>query len=173
MWNKFAYRVIFSYDMCTTSRKSAMLLRSTAFHWNSHPWRCSSWKRSKRRKDRKILEKKNFNFSNRKLKINGNPWNLIFNVKKNVISSSPMLMGRRYTKLDIIRWTDNIQRKEKRMYTRHEYKRYPVTLTYTCTKSYRKRMVYIGVCACAESRARIDKYVREHTCIDTERPKGK
>lgn len=59
------------------------------------------------------------------------------------------------------------------MYTRHEYKRYPVTLTYTCTKNYRKRMEYIGVCACAESRTRIDKYVREHTSIDTERPKGK
>lgn len=61
------------------------------------------------------------------------------------------------------------------MYTRHEYKRYPVTLTYTCTKSDRKRVEYIGVCvcACAESRTRIDKYVHKHTCIGTERPKGK
>lgn len=59
------------------------------------------------------------------------------------------------------------------MYTRHEYKRYPVTLTYAYTKNYRKRMGYIGVRTCAESRTGIDKYVREHTCIDTERPKGK
>ena len=46
------------------------------------------------------------------------------------------------------------------MYTRYGYKRYPVTLTYTCTKNGRKRTGQIGVCARAEGSTRIDKYTR-------------
>lgn len=50
------------------------------------------------------------------------------------------------------------------MYTRHEYKRYPVTLTYTCTKSDRKRMEYIGVCVRVQKAGRvsINTYTNTH-----------